>query len=240
MAPKYNRKKQAQHKTNSNKGNSKPFLYIIIGVLAISVIIAGVYFIGGFGADNTSDTKAVTPTATPNPTPATKNTKVLLQTSMGDITLQLVDDKPITTQNFLKLVALGKYDNTIFHRVLKDFMIQGGTLNKNGQLIDSNWATINDEIGSDNHNYKYTIAMAKTEVANSTTTSFFINAADNSEIVYANGNRFDDTYTTFGRVIEGQDVVDAIANVQTKNSAYMDERSQPVQTITIISAKIIS
>jgi cyclophilin family peptidyl-prolyl cis-trans isomerase len=232
MAPKYNRKKQAQSKSDSN-GNSM-LIYIIIGVLAIAVIIAGVYFIGGF-----SSTDTVTPTATPNPTPATENTKVLLKTSMGDITIQLFDNKPVTTQNFLKLVALGKYDNTVFHRVLKDFMIQGGVLNKKGELIDENWASIKDEIGSDNHNYQYTIAMAKTEEPNSATISFFINAVNNSEVVYQNGDRFDDKYTAFGKVIEGQDVVDAISKVQvTTNSA--GERSQPTKTVTLISAKIIS
>ncbi|MDR0460957.1 MAG: peptidylprolyl isomerase [Nitrososphaerota archaeon] len=232
MAPKYNRKKQAQSKADS-KGNSK-LIYIIIGVLAIVVIIAGVYFIGGFG----SSKEPVTPTPTPNPTPATENTKVLLETSMGEITIQLFDDKPVTTQNFLKLVALGKYDNTVFHRVLKDFMIQGGVLNKKGELIDASWPTINDEIGSNNHNYKYTIAMAKTNETNSATTSFFINTVDNSEMVYDNGNRFDDIYTAFGKVIKGQDVVDAISKVPvTTNNG---EKSQPTQTVTLISAKIIS
>jgi peptidyl-prolyl cis-trans isomerase B (cyclophilin B) len=158
---------------------------------------------------------------------------------MGDITVQLFDDKPVTTQNFLKLVALGKYDNTVFHRVLKDFMIQGGVMNKKGELIDVNWPAINDEIGADNHNYQYTIAMAKTENANSATISFFINAVDNSEIVYPNGDRFDDTYTAFGKVIKGQDVVDAISKVPVTTN-NQGETSQPKQTVTLISAKIIS
>ena len=233
MAPKYNRKKQTQSKAGS-KSNSM-LIYSIVVVLAIAVIIAGVYFIGGFSSNN----EPVTPTATPNPTPATENTKVLLKTSMGDITIQLFDNKPVTTQNFLKLVALGKYDNTVFHRILKDFMIQGGVLNKKGELIDAKWPSINDEIGSDNHNYQYTIAMAKTNDPNSATTSFFINAEDNSEIVYPSDDRFDDIYTAFGKVIEGQDVVDAISKVPvTKNS--QGETSQPTQTVTLISAKIIS
>ena len=235
MAPKYNnRKKSSQTKS---KGNSKQ-VYIIVGILAIVVIIAGAYyFIGGFGTNNTTET--VTPTATPNPTPATKNTKVLLQTNMGDITIQLFDDKPVTTQNFLKLVALGKYDDTIFHRIMKGFMIQGGALNKKGELLDRNWPTINDEIGSNNHNDQYTIAMAKTEKPNSATTSFFINTADNSAIVYPDGTKFDDTYTVFGIVIEGKDVIDAIANVPVTTSSS-GEKSQPTQTVILISAKIIS
>jgi cyclophilin family peptidyl-prolyl cis-trans isomerase len=238
MAPKYNRKKQATHKSNANKGSSKQW-YIVTAVLAIVVIIAGTYFIGGFGTNNTDP--QTSPTVTPNPTPATKNTKVLLQTDQGDIILQLFDDKPITTQNFLKLVALGKYDGAVFHRILKDFMIQSGTINKKGGVIDQNWMSINDEIGSNNHNYQYTIAMAKTQDANSATSGFFINTVDNSEIVYADGTKFDDTYTAFGIVIEGQDIVDVIAKTPvTTSSIYNGERSQPTQTITIISAKIIS
>lgn len=241
MAPKYKRKKQAQHKATSGKSNSKMMYIIVVGILVVALIIAGIYFIGGFGSTNSQITPTATtsPTATPNPTPATKNTKVLLQTSMGDITIQLYEDKPITTQNFLKLIALGKYDGAIFHRIIKDFMIQGGTINTNNELIDKSWATINDEIGSNNHNYQYTIAMAKTQLDNSATSGFFINTVDNSGIVYPDGTKFDDKYTAFGIVISGQDVIDAIANVPvtTDNSG---ERSQPTQLVTIISAKIIS
>jgi len=227
MAPKYNRKKQAQQKPSS-KGNSKR-LYIIISVLAIIIaIVAGAYFTGAFSLNTNPQTSPA-----PNPTPATKNTKVLLQTNMGDITLQLFDDKPITTQNFLELVALGKYDGTLFHRIIKGFMIQGGT-------IYENLTPINDEIGSYNHNYQYTIAMAKAKDPNSATSGFFINIVDNSELVYPDGTRFDDVYTAFGKVIEGQEVVDAIANVQVKYNSTYDETSQPTQTITIIKATIIA
>jgi cyclophilin family peptidyl-prolyl cis-trans isomerase len=252
MAPKYNRKKTVEHKSKTNKSNSKKQWYIVIGVLAIALIIAGVYFAGGFGSNTTttSDTGTytdnnpqaspsstgttdVTPITTPNlQTPATDNTKVLLQTSMGDITIQLFDNKPITTQNFLNLVALGKYDGTAFHRIMKDFMIQGGS-------IDENLATIKDEIGSYNHNDKYTIAMAKTNAPNSATSGFFINTVDNSGIVYSDGTRFDDTYTAFGKVIEGQNIVDAIAKVPVTTNSY-GEKSQPTQTVTLISATIIS
>ncbi|MCL2134899.1 MAG: peptidylprolyl isomerase [Candidatus Bathyarchaeota archaeon] len=236
MAPKYNRKKPANYKP-TDKGNSK-LLYVIVGILVIAVIIAGVYLVGGFGTNNNGET--TNPTPTPIPTAATENTKVRLETNMGDIVIQLYDDKPVTTQNFLKLVAYGKYDNTIFHRVLKNFMIQGGTATTKGEMIDNNWANVNDEIGSNNHNYQYTIAMAKTNSPNSATTGFFINTVDNSEIVYESGIKFDDTYTAFGKVIEGQNVVDAIANVQVAYDNTSGETSKPVQTVTIISAKIIS
>jgi cyclophilin family peptidyl-prolyl cis-trans isomerase len=238
MAPKYNRKKPVQHKPSTQSGGSKKTLYIIVGVLAIVLVIAGVYFVGGFGTNNANPqtsptpTATVTPTTAPSPTPATNNTRVVLQTNMGNITLELFDNKPITTQNFLNLVAHGKYDGTVFHRIMKTFMIQGGS-------ISESWPSINDEIGSYNHNYKYTIAMAKTSEANSATSGFFINTVDNSGIVYSDGTRFDDTYTAFGQVVEGQSVVDAIANVPVTTNAY-GETSQPTMTVTIISATIIS
>ncbi|XHH08503.1 MAG: peptidylprolyl isomerase [Candidatus Bathyarchaeia archaeon] len=239
MAPKYNRKKPAQYKPKPNSSNSKKKqLLIIVGVLAIVLIIAAAYFAGGFGTNNANPSTSPTPTATATPTaaptqtPATSNTRVVLQTNMGNITLELFDNKPITTENFLNLVAQGKYDGTVFHRIMKTFMIQGGE-------ISGSTPTINDEIGTYNHNYKYTIAMAKTSLPNSATSGFFINTVDNSNIVYDDGTRFDDTYTAFGQVVEGQSVVDAIANVPVTTNAY-GENSQPTQTVTIISATIIS
>ena len=158
-------------------------------------------------------------------------TKVLLHTSAGDITIQLRTDKPITTANFIKIVQKGWYDGTIFHRVIAGFMIQGGG-------ITENTPTINDEIGTNNHNTKYTIAMAKTSSPNSATSEFFINVADNSGITYPDGSTFDGTYTVFGTVISGQNVVDAIANAPVTTSA-LGENSQPVNPVTLIKASIV-
>ncbi|MDR0318459.1 MAG: peptidylprolyl isomerase [Nitrososphaerota archaeon] len=235
MAPKYNRKKSAQHKhsTDNNKGGSKKSLYIVIGVLAIVSIILVAYFAGAFNSNNSSsaDPQPSSTAVVPSQTPADSNTKVLLQTSMGNITIQLFDDKPITTKNFLDLVAAGKYDGTVFHRIMKDFMIQGGAINEN-------LPTIKDEIGSNNHNYQYTIAMAKTASPNSATSGFFINTVDNSKITYSDGSKFDDTYTAFGKVVEGKDIVDKIANVPV--TLAQGELSQPTQTVTLISATIIA
>ena len=237
MAPKYNRKKPAQYKPKPKKGNSKKNLLIAIGIIAVVLTIAGVYFAGGFGTSDpsTSPTPTVSPTATPNPTPATNETQVLLQTNMGNITLQLYDYKPITTQNFLKLVALGEYDGTVFHRIMDGFMIQGGT-------VSSDVQEINDEIGSYNRNLPYTIAMAKTINPNSATSQFFINLVDNGpKVIDTDGTTFDQTYTAFGEVIEGQSVVDNIANISvTENPYNPGEYSVPTQTVTIISATIIS
>lgn len=237
MAPKYNRKKTANYKPKPKSGNSKTPLLIVVGVVAVVLIIAGVYLAGGFGASDpsTSPTPTVSPTATPNPTPATNDTKVVLQTNMGNITLQLYDYKPITTQNFLKLVALGEYDGSVFHRIMDGFMIQGGA-------VSSDVQEINDEIGSYNRNLPYTIAMAKTNEPNSATSQFFINLVDNGHNVIDNeGTTFDQTYTAFGEVIEGQSVVDNIANIPvTQNPYNPKEYSVPTQTVTIISATIIS
>ncbi len=149
--------------------------------------------------------------------------EVLLQTSMGNITVALRNDKPITTTNFLNIVYAGEYDNTVFHRIIAGFMIQGGQLN------GVNVANIQDEIGTDNHNYNGTIAMANTNAANSASSQFFINVADNNNRY----SSFDTTYTVFGKVVSGMDVVMAISNVPT------DTNDAPLQTVTLISATVL-
>ena len=123
---------------------------------------------------------------------------------MGNITIQLRDDKPITSGNFKSIVERGLYDNTIFHRVIAGFMIQGGG------ITSTSIPAIADEIGSNNRNVRGTIAMAKTDEPNSATSQFFINVADNGpNAVDQAGTKFDSVYTEFGTVIQGMDVVDA-------------------------------
>ena len=154
--------------------------------------------------------------------------KVLLQTSMGNITVQLRDDKPITSGNFKMLVQEGIYDDTIFHRVIAGFMIQGGDPTGTGQG-DPSIGTIPDEIGSNNTNVRGTIAMANTGQPNSASSQFFINVIDNNNR-YA---EFDSSYTVFGYVINGMDVADAISNVAT------DTNDKPMTNVTIIKAEIL-
>ena len=154
--------------------------------------------------------------------------KVLLQTSMGNITVQLRDDKPITSGNFKMLVQEGIYDDTIFHRVIAGFMIQGGDPTGTGQG-DPSIGTIPDEIGSNNTNVRGTIAMANTGQPNSASSQFFINVIDNNNR-YA---EFDSSYTVFGYVINGMDVADAISNVAT------DTNNRPLTNVTIIKAEIL-
>ncbi|WP_424444702.1 peptidylprolyl isomerase [Methanothrix sp.] len=146
-----------------------------------------------------------------------------MKTSMGNITLQLYSDMPITTGNFLSLVDEGFYDGVIFHRVIDGFMIQGG--DPTGTGMGGPGYTIRDEFTDHNRNERGTIAMANAgpETGGS---QFFINLADNSFL--------DGKHPVFGRVIEGMDVVDRIGKVKR------DSADRPVEEVVIIQAKRIS
>lgn len=230
MAP-HRRPKLVKHKSHTT-------LYLAIGIIVIVLIVVGAYVaLGQFGG-NAVPTPTPTPTATPTTSPSGSDseyenaTQVLLQTSMGNITLELRTDKPITTENFLNIVEQGKYNNTVFHRVISGFMIQGGAFTP--QVPE-----IADEIGNNNRNLPYTIAMAKRNEPNSATSQFFINVADNGNNVIDNaGTKFDSVYTVFGRVIEGQAVVDAIANAEV--TYQNSELSKPVNPVTLLKATIIT
>lgn len=214
MAP--NKRRKVTKKKSSNK------LSLAISLIALIVIVAvgfGIYLAYSNNA-NTVNTEY-----------SDTSTRVLLHTTAGDITIELRDDKPITTANFINIVKNGLYDNTTFHRVISTFMIQGGTIN---QTIP----TISDEIGKDNRNLPYTIAMAKTNQPNSATSEFFINKADNGN--NPNNPTFDSTYTVFGNVTQGRSVVDSIANGAVAANPVTGELSYPVNPVTIISATIIS
>jgi peptidylprolyl isomerase len=155
---------------------------------------------------------------------------VVLETSMGNITIKLRDDKPNTSGNFKNLVLEGVYDGTMFHRVIEGFMIQGGDPSGTG-MGDSSIASIPDEIGTNNTNTMGTIAMANTGQPNSASSQFFINTVDNSGTNrYAS---FDSSYTVFGYVINGMDVAQAISQVPT------DSNSKPLQDVTLIRAILL-
>jgi len=148
---------------------------------------------------------------------------ILLQTSVGDITIELYDDMPITTENFKNLVQQGVYDGTIFHRVIDGFMIQGGDPTGTG-LGDPAIPTILDEFTDQNRNNRGTIAMANAG-PNTGSSQFFINLVDN--------NYLDSEHPVFGRVTEGMDVVDAIGRVET------DEDGRPLQDVLVIEAGFV-
>lgn len=161
------------------------------------------------------------------------NPKVIIKTSKGDITIELYADKaPITVKNFLSYADEKFYDGTIFHRVIKGFMIQGGGLNPDLQE-KSTKPPIKNEATNGLKNKRGTIAMARTPVIDSATCQFFINHVDNPSLDHRNSTLDGFGYCVFGKVIKGLDVVDAIANVKT-----MSRRGQmnvPSETITIIS-----
>jgi peptidylprolyl isomerase len=150
------------------------------------------------------------------------STKVLLKTSMGNITLELYDDMPITTGNFKSLVEKGFYDGVIFHRVIDGFMIQGG--DPEGTGMGGPGYAIQDEFTDHNKNDRGTIAMANSG-PNTGGSQFFINLVNNDFL--------DNLHPAFGKVIEGMDVVDAIGKVQT------DGNDRPLTEVKIIEAKII-
>jgi cyclophilin family peptidyl-prolyl cis-trans isomerase len=229
-------------KSKTSKRKSSKTLFLAIGIIVIVLIGIGAYILLGQSANqqNTSPTPTPSPSTsasqTPSPTtidPSYVNpTKVLLQTSVGNITLELRSDKPITTSNFINLVQQGKYAGSVFHRVIAGFMIQGGT-------ISGSAPTISDEIGNNNHNVAYTIAMAKTSQPNSATSQFFINVADNgNNPIDQAGTKFDTVYTVFGRVLLGQSAVNAIANAPVTSNAH-ESNSTPITPVTIIKATIL-
>ena len=149
--------------------------------------------------------------------------KVLLNTSMGNIVIQLYDDMPVTTGNFEKLVEKGFYNGLIFHRVIDGFMIQGG--DPEGTGMGGPGYTIEDEFTDHNRNDRGTISMANAG-PNTGGSQFFINLVDN--------NFLDEKHPAFGKVIEGMNVVDAIGKVMT------DANDRPLTEVKIIEAKIIS
>ena len=151
---------------------------------------------------------------------------VVLETSKGDISIELYqDDAPISVENFLKYVDDGFFDGTIFHRVIPNFMIQGG-----GFTEDMNQKPTRDAIKNEAKNglknERGTLAMARTSVVDSATSQFFINHADND---FLNNSARDFGYAVFGKVVDGMDVVDAIAGVKTgRNGPHDDVPKEPV------------
>ena len=154
--------------------------------------------------------------------------RVRLSTTMGDITIALDPDMPITAGNFEKLVNKGFYNNVTFHRVIDGFMIQGG--DPTGTGSGGPGYTIRDEYTSHNRNSKGAVAMANTGQPNSGGSQFFINLVDNSAL---QGNTFNNNYPVFGNVVEGMDVVSAIGKTKTGPG------NRPIQNVTIIKAEII-
>ena len=167
--------------------------------------------------------------------PAWAGPTVLMKTNLGTVKIELdADQAPVTVKNFLEYVDAGFYDNTIFHRVIPDFMIQGGGYDLHLQKKPTR-APIKNEASNGLKNLRGTIAMARTSVVDSATSQFFINLKDNDFLDHRSNDARGFGYAVFGRVVDGMAVVDAIAKVPTKasNALFQNLPVQPVIIETI-------
>lgn len=222
------------------------FRFRILGALALATTVA-------FGAYAQTAAKKAEPAAKAAPAAPAGTPRVILATSMGDITIELDPERsPRTVANFLQYVKAGHYDGTIFHRVIDNFMIQGGGFSAD-MKEKSTRAPIPLEANNGLENKRGTVAMARTNDPNSATAQFFINVSDNA---FLNYRKFEsdttvetrggprvvpagtvvDGYAVFGRVVAGMDVVDKIRAVPTSDKGPM--QNVPSQPVTIKSAKL--
>ncbi|MBD5800752.1 Peptidyl-prolyl cis-trans isomerase B [Azoarcus sp. Aa7] len=162
---------------------------------------------------------------------------VKLHTNHGTITLELDADKaPETVKNFLDYVSAGHYDNTIFHRVIKNFMIQGGGFEP-GMKQKPTREEIKNEADNGLKNLTGTIAMARTQAPHSATAQFFLNVVDNDFLNFRSPDTQGWGYCVFGRVTEGMDVVNSIRAVRTGSSGF--HQDVPVEDVIIERAEIV-
>ena len=161
-----------------------------------------------------------------------------LETSQGTIRLELDDEKaPITVKNFITNVENGHYDGTVFHRVIKGFMVQGGGFEPGMQQKPTGNA-IQNEASNGLKNDKYTVAMARTSAPHSATAQFFINAADNAFLNFKSETDSGWGYAVFGKVVKGTEIIDAIEQVRTGNKAGHGD--VPLDDVTITRATVVS
>ena len=162
--------------------------------------------------------------------------QVIIETSKGAITLELYpDDAPKTVDNFLRYARWGHYDGTIFHRVIPDFMIQGGgfTSEMKQKLTEM---PIENEADNGLKNNRGTVAMARTQDPHSATAQFFINTKNNTFLNHKSKTPKGWGYTVFGKVVKGMDVVDAISKVETGTKGSMS--NVPVEPVVITKMTI--
>jgi cyclophilin family peptidyl-prolyl cis-trans isomerase len=167
----------------------------------------------------------------------TNPVKVKLTTSMGPIVIQLDKEKaPISTENFVKYVESGHYNGTIFHRVIDNFMVQGGGF-KQDMSQKPTQAPIKNEAANGLKNENYTVAMARTGVRDSATSQFFINVKDNEFLNYSGESQQGWGYAVFGKVVEGKETVDKIKKVPTGNAG--GHQNVPTTPVVIEKAECI-
>lgn len=202
----------------------KMLLTLMIGVIAA----------GAFALDDPNTPPSEPKKETPKENPPA-NPVVLMQTTKGPIRIELYQDKaPITVKNFLSYVKDGFYNGTIFHRVIKGFMIQGG-----GFTLDMQQKRVKPPIKNESYNKlrneRGTLAMARTNAPDSATSQFFINHVNNRPLDF--DGPYKPGYAVFGKVTEGMDVVDAIASIPTKRLG--PHGNVPVEPVVIESVTVI-
>ena len=164
--------------------------------------------------------------------------KVKMQTSMGDVVIELdAENAPLTAENFLQYVRDGFYDNTVFHRVIDGFMVQGGGFEPGMKEKKDKRPSIQNEADNGLPNEKYTVAMARTMEPHSASAQFFINVADNSFLNHSAKTTQGWGYAVFAKVVEGTDVVDKIKGVATTSKA--GHQDVPAEDVIIEKAEII-
>ena len=162
---------------------------------------------------------------------------IKLHTTMGVISLELDEARaPVTAKNFIDYVQSGHYSNTVFHRVIDGFMIQGGGFEP-GMKQKSTNAQIKNEADNGLKNDLYTVAMARTSDPHSASAQFFINVGDNDFLNHTAPTPQGWGYCVFGKVVEGQDVVDKIKGVKTSKSGF--HADVPVQDVVIERAEVV-
>jgi cyclophilin family peptidyl-prolyl cis-trans isomerase len=212
----------------------------MIAARLASCAVAGILFAGCANAQKPAEAapKAAAPKASACKLneKGTDPMKVKLTTNMGAITLELNKEKaPISVENFVKYVESGHYNGTIFHRVIGNFMIQGGGFDKNLAQKPTS-APIKNEATNGLKNDNYTVAMARTGVVDSATAQFFINVKNNDFLNHAGPANYG--YAVFGKVIDGTDVVDKIKAVKTGGKGPFPT-DVPTETVVIEKAECI-
>ena len=163
--------------------------------------------------------------------------RVKIQTSLGDFVIELEDEKsPDTVKNFLQYAADGFYDNTVFHRVIDGFMIQGGGFEP-GMKQKPTREPVKNEAGNGLKNGPYTVAMARTSDPHSATAQFFVNVSDNDFLNFRAATPDAFGYCVFGTVVEGRDVVDKIKTVKTGSRGF--HQDVPAEEVVIKKAEVI-
>jgi cyclophilin family peptidyl-prolyl cis-trans isomerase len=176
------------------------------------------------------------PTAAPLE-PALGNAVAVISTSLGDVTVELFNDKaPVSVANFLSYATEGFYTGTIFHRVVNGFAVQGGGFTAT-MVEKMTRPPIQNEATNGLRNLRGTVAMARTQSLRSATSQFYFNVSNNADLDHRGFSPKDFGYAVFGRVLSGMDVVDRIARVPTHASADMED--VPVDPVTITGVKVV-